>query len=146
MSQHRTAAKCLYGPSPFDILKRHWLTITVVAVLGITNLATLGFLRKAHLWDLPGLRSEVRVQAITAGALMATLDFQNDRLRVWRLVTAGGFEPTGEMDGPFEVWTWGYVDKGFPGSKEAAETFVSTYNRKMHTLYENRDESHSNDG
>ena len=73
-----------------------------------------------------GLRTELRTQATSNGAMWAMNDFRTGQLRRLRLVAVnnGTIQNTGQHYGPFEIWTWPYVE-GLPGSQEANEHFVA---------------------
>lgn len=121
-------------------MKRPWLTVLLIVSLVATNLVTAGLLVKAYSWDQMWLRFELQTQATSHGGMWAMNDFRAGKFRQLRLVSAavGRIEDTGRRDGPFEIWTWTYVD-GAPGSREAAEAFVAMYNGKMRHMYENPD-------
>ena len=120
---------------------RYRLLISIVIVfLVVMNLITAGLLVKAYAWDQMWLRNELWAQATTSGTMWSMVDFRADNLRQLRLVPAenGAIEDTGQRDGPFEIWTWTYIE-GMPGSREAAEIFVNSYNSKMRYMYEHPD-------
>ena len=116
--------------------RRISLSDMIIVALFVTNLIALGLFLKVQMWDLWSLRNELWVQATSKGSYWAEHDFREGKLRVLRLVPVdqGKFEPTGEREGPFEVWTWTYVE-GVPGSKEAEQTAVAHYNGRMRALY-----------
>jgi hypothetical protein len=118
--------------------RRISLSEVVIVTLCVTSLVTLGLFLKVRMWDLSWLRDDLEIQASSKGAYWAEHDFREGKLRILRLVPFGPGKPgpTGEREGPFEVWTWTYVE-GIPGSKETEQLVVSHYNDRMRSLYRN---------
>ncbi|MAX27758.1 MAG: hypothetical protein CMJ19_24960 [Phycisphaeraceae bacterium] len=122
-------------------MKRPKPIAILVVILVATNSITAMLCIKAYTWDQMGLRTELRTQATSNGAMWAMNDFRTGQLRRLRLVAVnnGTIQNTGQHYGPFEIWTWPYVE-GLPGSQEANEHFVAMYNGKMKYMYEHPDD------
>ncbi|MEO0587011.1 MAG: hypothetical protein AAF078_05170 [Planctomycetota bacterium] len=112
-------------------------TVVVIGLLVIVNLFTIGELLRVRGMKLPVVQSELEASQAMLGTIWAMLDYENGERRQYKLVVAsrGALNAaTGEQDGPFEVWSWTYVD--WTGGKAAAQAFADAYNRKMRDLHE----------
>ena len=123
-------------------MSRQRVLSLVLGVLIATNLLSVAILLKTQrteeLW-----RDQMRGMAGYAAALQALSDFENGKLRIFELaridLAEGGqlFAFTGRRDGPFEIWTRGYLQFLSPPDRYANEQFIKTYNSKMRYMHSN---------
>ncbi len=101
------------------------------------------------LWLLTAFRSYHGLQEMTvttwasyAGKLQARQHYEDGRYRILRLEENTKHQFTGEMDGPFEIWTWNvYPEMRWFHETKANQTFVKDYNRTMKRIWDERQQN-----
>src|SRR5262245_28215850 len=118
-------------------------TVIIISLI-LVLLVSFGFLGRSH-WHNYILKEDARNFAVQAGRMQAQRNFSRGRYILYetRLYTGnyetdsgkipmdGDVKPTGQNDGPYEIWIWIISEGWTRDHQELQKSHVDAYNEQM---------------